>query len=196
MRHLPLLPASPSSARCDIVLDALEVQTPCDVPWSSMQGDNRVRFCGHCRQNVYNIEVLARAEAVRLIGAREGRVCVRFHRRPDGTVVTADCWTRLRAARRKGLLAFAVMLVIVGAAQLFAMLTGLSGLRRLGAQGGLPAPCDPVPAASGALHRPADLITMGDVALPPEPARATPREPHRLMGKPAPQHLLGRLPRR
>ena len=105
MRHLPVLSSdgsrrSPSPAVCEAELDDLEVQTPCDVPWDTMSGDNRVRFCGQCRQNVYNIEALARAEVVRLIAAREGRLCVRFHRRPDGTVVTADCWARLRAARR------------------------------------------------------------------------------------------------
>jgi hypothetical protein len=123
MRHLPVLRPRPH-----FDLDALEVETPCAVPWDSMQGDNRVRYCGHCRQKVYNIEALPRAEAVRLVGARQGTPCIRFYRRRDGTVVTADCWTRLRAARRRGLLAFAAVLVGVGAAQLYAMVTGLAGL--------------------------------------------------------------------
>lgn len=68
---------------------------------------------------------------MRLIGTREGRLCVRFYRRRDGTVVTADCWARLRAARRKGALAFLAMLVIVGVTQFFAMLTGVAGFSRL-----------------------------------------------------------------
>ena len=199
MRHLPLLATGASNTRCDFVLDALEVQTPCDVSWNSMKGDNRVRYCGHCRQNVYNIEALPRAEAVRLIGEREGRLCVRFHRRPDGTVVTADCWARLRAARRKGWLAFAAMLVIVGTAQLFAMLTGLSALRRLGTQGAAARPAEPVPAGQAA-GRPAPApgrdVIMGEIAFPPEPVRSAAAEPRHLMGKPAPRDVLGRLPRR
>jgi len=136
MRPLPIFGLdgsrrSPSQQGCDAELDALDVQTPCDVPWETMAGDNRVRFCGHCRQNVYNVEALPRAEAVRLIAAREGRLCVRFHRRSDGTVVTADCWARLRAARRKGALTFVALLIFVGAAQVFAIVAGLARLKRL-----------------------------------------------------------------
>lgn len=192
MRHLPVLPSAPANdtnANCGSELDAIEVQTPCEIPWDTMQGDNRVRFCGHCRQNVYNIEALPRAEAVRLIGDREGRVCVRFHRRRDGTVVTADCWERLRAARRKGWLAFAAMLVIVGTAQLLAMLTGLAGLHRLGRQGEVPLGGPRVVNAESA-PSPSPVVEphflMGDVALTPKPAPSpapTAAQPHRLMGK-------------
>ena len=156
MRRLPLLPARPPSIASDAGLDAIAVHTPCEVPWDSMTGDNRVRFCGHCRQNVYNIEALAPAEAVRLIGAREGRLCVRFHRRRDGTVVTADCWARLRAARRKGVLAFAIMLVVVAAAQVFAITAGLRRLRFLAA-GPVAVPiglAQPAPPVMGYLVRP------------------------------------------
>lgn len=186
MRHLRVLP--PSNAACEFVLDSIDVQTPCEVPWDTMTGDNRVRFCGRCRQNVYNIDALPRAEAVRLIGAREGRLCVRFHRRRDGTVVTADCWSRLRAARRKGVLAFVVMLAIVGAAQVFAMLTGLAGLGRLGArQGGMGHPG----------------VTAGPRTDPPAAVRPRQDEERQdlVMGKPAffprpPVHTMGHLRRK
>ena len=128
-----------------------------------MSGDNRVRFCDHCRQHVYNIEALARAEAVRLIEAREGRVCVRFHRRRDGTVVTADCWARLRAARRKGALAFVSMLVVVGVAQVFAMAAGLTRLKK--ATQGEPSPAAwKAPQTSSLAVRPPQGRTMGIMA--------------------------------
>jgi len=107
-------------------LEQIRIASPCDVPWDSMRGDDRVRFCGSCRQNVYNVEAMTRAEAERLIGAREANVCVRMLWRPDWTVVTSDCWSRLRAARRRGLLPFLAMLVVVGWAQLAAMRFGLS----------------------------------------------------------------------
>lgn len=129
MRHLPVLPSGAGTDVLPFDLDTLELKTPCKVSWTSMAGDNRVRYCGHCRQNVYNIESLSRAEAVRLITAREGGMCVRFRRRQDGTVVTADCWSRLKAARRKGLLAFAALLLFVGAAQVVAMFIGLGALK-------------------------------------------------------------------
>ena len=115
---------------CDPV-DAVVIETPCEVPWESLTGDDRVRHCGRCSQNVYNLEAFSRADALRLIQARERRVCLRLYRRADGTVVTADCWSRLRAARRRGLVAFALAMVIVAWAQLWAMVVGLHGLRRL-----------------------------------------------------------------
>jgi hypothetical protein len=111
-------------------VDRIEIQTPCTVPWDSMYGDERVRHCGSCRKNVYNVAELSRAHAMALIASRE-RVCLRIYRRPDGTVVTNDCWSRLRAARRRGMWALVVMLVIVAWAQVAAMFVGMSGLRRL-----------------------------------------------------------------
>jgi hypothetical protein len=125
---VPETPASPSG--CDS-LDRLTIATPCPVSWASMRGDDRVRYCGHCRQSVYNIVAMGRAEALRVLERRTGRLCVRLHRRPDGTVVTADCRSRLRAARRRGRIAFAVALVVVACGQLSAMIFGLQGLRRL-----------------------------------------------------------------
>src|SRR4029079_2809418 len=112
-------------------LDRVEIETPCEIPWDSLRGDDRIRHCGHCRQNVYNIEAMGRREALALIEQREQRVCLRVFRRPDGTVVTADCWARLRDARRKGVWAFVAMLFIVGWAELAAVAVGLAGLRRI-----------------------------------------------------------------
>ncbi len=121
-------------------MDQIVIASPCTVPWSSMPGDDRVRFCGRCRQNVYNVEGFGRAEARRLVAEGEGRLCVRILRRTDGTVVTADCWARLRAARRRGIAAFLAMLLVVGWTELVAIRFGLDGLRRFGTK---PTPLDP-----------------------------------------------------
>jgi hypothetical protein len=56
-----------------------------------MDGDHRVRFCRECSRNVYNVSAMTEAEARRVIAEREGRVCVRFYQRRDGTVLTSDC---------------------------------------------------------------------------------------------------------
>jgi hypothetical protein len=70
--------------------------TPCSASWSEMIGDDRVRHCGHCNQNVYNFAELTRDELDALIVAKEGRLCARFFLRPDGTVLTKDCATTVR----------------------------------------------------------------------------------------------------
>jgi hypothetical protein len=103
-RRLPLLPES--------LLDDIQIANPCSADWNAMPGDERVRRCPDCRLNVYNVAALSRREAVLLIQRREGRPCLRLFRRADGTVITADCWDKLRAARRRGRLAFACALVL------------------------------------------------------------------------------------
>jgi hypothetical protein len=73
------------------LLDRLRVASPCPADWAAMRGDDRVRACGQCRRNVYNLTAMTRAEALALIAAREGTIWVRFYRRADGTMMTADC---------------------------------------------------------------------------------------------------------
>ncbi len=161
-------------------VDQIEIQSPCTVAWDEMRpagGDGRVRFCGQCRQNVYNVEAMSRGEARRLIAMREGRVCVRILRRPDGTVVTADCWARLRAARRRGFLPFLGMLVLVGFTELIAIGAGLARLKGMWIDG-------PPPRRGPASRSP---IAGQLVAPPPTPIMgAPPLLPEREMGKKAP----------
>jgi hypothetical protein len=66
-----------------------------------MIGSERMRFCGQCSLNVYNLSSLTRSEAESLIARNEGRLCVRFYRRPDGSIITKDCAVGLRAIRRR-----------------------------------------------------------------------------------------------
>jgi hypothetical protein len=97
-------------ARSTDALRHLEIVSPCKVSWEGMRGDDKVRFCGTCRLNVYNLAGMTRREAERLIGEKEGRVCVRFYRRSDGTVVTRDCGA---AARRLARAVFASLCAII-----------------------------------------------------------------------------------
>jgi hypothetical protein len=82
-------------------LDLIEVASPCEASWDEMTGDERMRFCGQCKLHVYNISEMEREEAERFIRSREGRTCVRFYRRQDGTVLTKDCPVGLRALRQR-----------------------------------------------------------------------------------------------
>jgi hypothetical protein len=106
-------------------LDAVKVVSPCTVAWDGMAGDERVRHCGQCRKNVYNVEAMTRKEAISLIEHAEGRVCLRLAYRADGTVVTGNCRARLRAARERGMFAFVTMLVVMLAAEVWAQSFGL-----------------------------------------------------------------------
>ena len=69
----------------------LRVASPCKAPWENMDGDDRVRFCRACNRNVYNLSAMTSREARRVVTEREGRLCVRFYQRRDGTVLATDC---------------------------------------------------------------------------------------------------------
>jgi TonB family protein len=66
-----------------------------------MYGDDRVRFCGRCSQNVYNLSSMTREEAQDMIRRTDGQLCVRFYRRRDGTVLTRNCPVGLRAIKAR-----------------------------------------------------------------------------------------------
>ena len=74
------------------LLDRIRIASPCPLRWRDMEPRSEgVRFCGGCARFVYRFESL-RADAIRdLIERTEGRLCAVLHRRPDGSLMTADC---------------------------------------------------------------------------------------------------------
>jgi hypothetical protein len=82
-------------------LDNIRVASPCRADWNEMRGDERKRFCSECSLNVYNLSGMTRDEAENLLLTSEGRVCVRFYRRRDGTILTKDCPVGWQAVRRR-----------------------------------------------------------------------------------------------
>jgi hypothetical protein len=88
----------------------INIASPCPARWEDMGGDNRVRFCDHCRKNVYNISALTSTEAVALLESKKGNLCARIYQRTDGTVLTEDCpvgvarqWRRLKVLAGSGI---------------------------------------------------------------------------------------------
>jgi hypothetical protein len=72
-------------------LGVIRLASPCSVSWSSMKGDDTVRFCDQCQLNVYDVTRLTSFEVRDLVMKREGRTCMRFFKRFDGTLLTRDC---------------------------------------------------------------------------------------------------------
>ncbi len=104
------------------VLDNVEIATPCTARWEEMAGNDQTRYCSHCSLNVYNLSGMTRQEATDVIAGAEGRVCIRLYRRADGTVLTQDCPTGLRAARER-----AVRSIRNIAATVAALFAGIAG---------------------------------------------------------------------
>src|SRR5688572_1709671 len=87
----------------DSPLTNIRIASPCQADWNAMYGDSRKRFCGDCKLNVYNLSGMSRDQAESLIIKAEGRLCVRYFRRPDGSVITQDCpvgWAKVKHRTR------------------------------------------------------------------------------------------------
>jgi hypothetical protein len=98
-------------------LESLRVASPCRADWDDMVGDLRVRFCGLCGKNVYDLRYMSRDEAEALL-LREGEACVRMTRRADGTVLTGDCPVGASLARRRTAAAAALGAGLIAASAL------------------------------------------------------------------------------
>ncbi|MGI8981778.1 MAG: hypothetical protein ACR2FY_21320 [Pirellulaceae bacterium] len=147
------------------LLDQISVASPCTVSWDSMQGDERQRYCKLCQKNVYNLSGMRRDEAESLVGASKGRLCVRYYRRHDGTVLTADCPVGLRGVRARllrGALGIAATMLALAGSLLWGRLSSASsGGRGTGIQA----------LDYGPLSRFSDWVNprpvLGAMALPP-----------------------------
>jgi hypothetical protein len=142
------------------VLDNIRVAAPCSASWDAMIGDDRVRACGDCQKNVYNLSDMTRDEAETLIREKEGRLCVRYFQRADGTILLKDCVVGVKRRRRRRVVAAGVAASLAGAA------FGYTRTR------------------AGAAKLPRDYQLMGEVASelppivePPTPAFPEPRTP-------------------
>jgi hypothetical protein len=84
-------------------LDHVNIAAPCPVDWDQMFSfeDKRVRFCSQCNLNVYNLSDMSRHEAETLITKTEGRLCVRFYRKADGSILTQNCPVGLKTIKRR-----------------------------------------------------------------------------------------------
>ncbi len=82
-------------------LDNIRVASPCSADWNQMYRNDPKRFCANCKLNVYNLSEMTRDEAENFLMASEGRVCVRYFRRKDGTVLTKNCPVGWRAVKQR-----------------------------------------------------------------------------------------------
>lgn len=87
------------------ILDNIRVATPCPAKWEDMTGDERSRHCAQCDKSVFNISGMTREEAETLIVAKQGKLCVRYFQRKDGTILTQDCVIGISKKRKRRLFA-------------------------------------------------------------------------------------------
>lgn len=113
----------PMETNTHTILDRVSIAAPCNADWDKMIGDERERFCNQCSLNVYNISSMSNAEAEEFLSLRtEGRLCVQYYKRKDGTIITDNCPTGLKSIRnksRKLLKAASAFLALLSTSNLF-----------------------------------------------------------------------------
>ena len=154
-------------------LDHVKVAAPCNVDWDGMIGNDRSRFCGQCSLNVYNLSDMSKREAEQLIASSEGRLCVRFYRRSDGSILTRNCPVGLRAIKRRmsSLVRAVTSLVLsfVTGLSIYEVLARISAveLPQRHTMGDMAIPLVHPPTPPSPLPPPP--MTMGEIAIHPEP---------------------------
>lgn len=148
----------------------LSIASPCSAEWNTMQGDEQVRFCGQCEKNVYNLSSMSALQAAALIAEKEGRLCVRYFQRDDGTVLTQDCPVGLHTLHQKRIYRFkkagiAAAITLITVAGVFSVFNPADAE----SQANNPHPDIKGQYLTGGI-RPYPKDVMGDVAEPLQPA--------------------------
>lgn len=98
------------------LLSRVTIDKPCTANWDEMVGNDQVRFCRHCDLSVNDLSRMTQAKAEKLVRRSQGRLCLRIHRDPQGTIVTKDSIERLysipRRASRLAVGAFTAMVAM------------------------------------------------------------------------------------
>jgi hypothetical protein len=155
-------------------LSHVRVAAPCRADWERMRGNERVRFCDQCSMNVYNLSNMTKKDAEALLLSTEGRLCVRYYHRADGTILTNNCPVGLRALKRR--VSGFSRAVVSSVLSFFAGMAVLAGLET--AQNSLDAATEasldlisPVPLTNSEPQEeppaPEHFAIMGDIALEP-----------------------------
>jgi hypothetical protein len=148
-------------------LNNVKIASPCPANWDAMNGNDKVRFCAECKLNVYNLSGMKKAEAENLLRNTEGRLCVRYFRRADGTVLTQNCPVGWRAVKRRvSNLAVAACTLVLSILGTFAFTADGKNEKLIGRL--LPVLTTPTPA-------PPDIPLMGAIAMPSPTPKQTPK---------------------
>lgn len=190
-----------STKRALPMLDSMKIASPCSADWDQMVGDDKVRYCGKCEKNVFNLSAMTREEAEVTVLAKEGDLCVRLYQRHDGTVLTQDCPVGVRRKRLRLAGVLAIGSSLAGAAA--AMLVGsepeppppavaIDGPTEYVPMTPETAQPDPVPTVVAPPGTGGHWVAGGLRPTPPPPPPPPHKDPahknppvHKLMGKPS-----------
>jgi hypothetical protein len=170
-------------------LNSIKVASPCSADWNEMIGDARKRFCGECKLNVYNLSEMSKQDAEQLLLKSEGRLCVRFYQRNDGTVITQDCPVGWKAfQQRVSKVSAAVVSLVIGLFTSLGFTLAYNKITESNYERTMGAVAYPTPKRTATPKTtPSPRVIMGDIAEPMPTPKTTPspKDGKILMGKPS-----------
>lgn len=137
------------------VLPNIRIAAPCTADWNAMSGDDRMRACAQCNKHVYNLSNMTRDEAEALIVAKEGKLCVRYFQRIDGTIILKDCEVGVSKRRKRRLIAAGAAALLAGGGGVAMMLRSKPEPKRY--------------PTMGVVAMPESVEVKGEVAMPEPP---------------------------
>jgi hypothetical protein len=72
------------------------IRQKCTADWEQMRGDDKRRFCEHCRRYVHNVSAMSREEREVFATPAGMQECIFYSQRPDGGVADLSFLARLR----------------------------------------------------------------------------------------------------
>ena len=151
-------------------LNNMRIASPCPADWAGMIGTDRKRFCGQCNLNVYNLSGMSVKEAESLLTQSEGRLCVRYYRRADGTILTKDCpvgWAKVKErVSRVATAAFSLLMTLFAGIGLMTFFSKKGNIEKRYEMGDYPLMGAVAISGSNAPVSQQPIAVMGDVAVP------------------------------
>lgn len=93
------------------------IAKPCPVDWDSMIGDEKRRYCEHCRLHVHNLSAMTTAEQHSVLKPDGTRKCINYIVQPGQVIAPVGQWLnhhRWQALRGKVAALFVASLSLLG----------------------------------------------------------------------------------
>jgi len=102
----------------------LRISSPCPMSWNDLSGNDRIRYCGKCKLNVYNLADMEPQEVEAIVRKTEGRLCGRLYLRGDRTASLRDCPSSAKRVLFRRIVATASVLALALFGFLFRSMEG------------------------------------------------------------------------
>src|SRR5258708_33231425 len=102
----------------------LRISSPCPMSWDELVGNDRIRYCGKCTLNVYNLADMEPQEVEAIVRKTEGRLCGRLYLRGDRTASLRDCPSTARRIFIKRVVTVASVMILALFAFVFRRMEG------------------------------------------------------------------------